>query len=330
MGIVGGLLFVAWFISGIVFMYRTMPAFSNADRLSHLVPLDLSTVRVEPMDAARAVGIKPARLRVAMYYDGRPVYRFQNNSNVYADTGEAVGGRDEAQALDLIRKFEPENASSVRYDSLLGDIDLWTAGTDSQMPLHKIAVGDSEDQYYYVSGKTGEPLMKTDRGSRFWGFWGPVLHQLYFTPLRRNPGLWDRLMIFLPITGSLMCLTGLVVGVWMYSMSGRFRQKGEPSHSPYSGWMKWHHYAGLIFGFFAFTWIFSGGLAFNPFDLFSNTNPSVEQRDAATGGALNLEDVTLESLTQCDGGRHAVVCAKGSGRSPISWRALPAGGRWTA
>jgi hypothetical protein len=67
MGIVGGLLFIAWFISGVVFMYRTMPAFSNADRLRHLVPLDLSTARVEPMDASRKAGIEPSRLRVAMY-----------------------------------------------------------------------------------------------------------------------------------------------------------------------------------------------------------------------------------------------------------------------
>src|SRR5207249_4799665 len=26
------------------------------------------------------------------------------------------------------------------------------------------------------------------------------------------------------------------------------RHKGVHSHSPYKGWMKWHHYAGLIFG----------------------------------------------------------------------------------
>ena len=48
------------------------------DRLAHLVPLDLSTARVEPMDAARNAKIRPTRLRVGMYYDGRPVYRFQN------------------------------------------------------------------------------------------------------------------------------------------------------------------------------------------------------------------------------------------------------------
>src|ERR1051325_5888724 len=87
MGIVGGLLFITWFLSGIVFMYWTMPSFSNTDRLAHLRPLDLSTARVEPMDAARTAKIKPTRLRVGMYYDGRPVYRFQN-ATVYADTGD--------------------------------------------------------------------------------------------------------------------------------------------------------------------------------------------------------------------------------------------------
>ena len=33
---------------------------------------------------------------------------------------------------------------------------------------------------------------------------------------------------------------------------------GIPSHSPYTGWMKWHHYAGLLFGVFTITWVFSG------------------------------------------------------------------------
>jgi hypothetical protein len=60
--------------------------------------------------------------------------------------------------------------------------------------------------------------------------------------------------------------------------------------------MKWHHYAGIIFGLVTLTWIFSGGLAFNPYGLFANTNPSVDQREAATGGPLKLDGVTLEAL----------------------------------
>jgi hypothetical protein len=296
MGIVGGLLVIAWFISGIVFMYRTMPTFSNKERLSRLALIDFSTARIEPADAAHKAGIKPNRLRIGMNYDGRPVYRFQGNTTVYADTGEVVSGRDREQALALVRQFEPDHASSVRYDSLREDIDLWTAGNRGQMPLHKISVGDSDDTYYYISQETGEPVMKTDRASRFWGFLGPVLHQWYFTSLRNRPGLWDQLILWSTAAGSLMCLSGLVVGVWRFSPSGRFRPKRQTAHSPYSGWMWWHHYAGLLFGFVSLTWIFSGGLAFDSFGIGSSTNPTAQQRDAALGGQADFEQVTLEDL----------------------------------
>jgi hypothetical protein len=105
MSIVGGLLFIPWLISGIVFTFFGMPGFRSAERLEHLAPLDLSTARVEPMAAAHNVNIEPGRLRVAMYYDGRPVYRFQGSSTVYADTGEAVPGRNAEQAV--ARSEEP-------------------------------------------------------------------------------------------------------------------------------------------------------------------------------------------------------------------------------
>ena len=35
---------------------------------------------------------------------------------------------------------------------------------------------------------------------------------------------------------------------------------GRPP-TPYAGWLKWHHYAGLIFGVITFTWLFSGMLS---------------------------------------------------------------------
>ena len=55
---------------------------------------------------------------------------------------------------------------------------------------------EPQDTVYYVSQKTGEPVMKTDRWSRVWGFLGPVLHQWYFTSLRRNDPLWDKLVLW--------------------------------------------------------------------------------------------------------------------------------------
>ena len=295
MSIVGGLLFIPWLISGIVFTFWSMPSFRSVDRLEHLTPLDLSTARVEPLAAAQNIGITPTRLRVATYYDGRPVYRFQGTSAVYADTGEAVPGRTADQALALVRQFEPAHAATVRYDRLLDDIDLWTAGSRGQMPLHKIAVGDPRDTYYYISEKSGEPVMKTDRSSRFWGFSGEVLHLWYFTALRKNEPLYDRLIFWGATAGMLICLSGLIVGVWQMSITRRFRKKGKASFSPYSGWLLWHHYAGLIFGVITFTWIFSGALSSSYYQ-GPSIDPTAAQRAVTTGGPIDFGRIRLEDI----------------------------------
>jgi hypothetical protein len=60
--------------------------------------------------------------------------------------------------------------------------------------------------------------------------------------------------------------------------------------------MKWHHYAGLIFGVVTLTWTYSGLLSMGPFNWFSSPPQSREQREASTGGRLRLELMTLESM----------------------------------
>ena len=77
-GIVLTLVFVAWFFSGIVFMYVGMPTLPAEERLLRMQPLDLTQVRITPAEAATRAGMtSPSRVRVAML-EGRPVYRLQS------------------------------------------------------------------------------------------------------------------------------------------------------------------------------------------------------------------------------------------------------------
>jgi len=300
MGIAFGLLFLSWFVSGIAFMYWGMPNISTKERLDHLKPIDLSTARIAPADAARAHDVRAASLRIEMK-DDRPVYVFGRNA-VYADTGERVdvSGADRDQAVEIIRKRAPEHALTIRYDTYLEDSDQWTlqSAQRNQMPVHRISVGDPRDTYYYVAERTGEIVMKTDRVSRFKGFWSGVLHWVYFTPLRKHTYGWNQFIIWGSFAGGLMCLTGIAVGVWRLSLKARFRRKGQHSHSPYSGLMRWHHYSGLLFGLMTFTWIISGAFSVNPFGMFSSGRGGLsrEQRELLTGGRLKLESVTVDGL----------------------------------
>ena len=100
----------------------------------------------------------------------------------------------------------------------------------------------------YVSAQSGDVVLRTTARERFWGYLGPVTHWVYFTPLRKNGSVWSEFIIWSSLIGCVMCVTGLVWGLWRYSPRSRFRLKRVPSQSPYSGMLKWHHYAGLLFG----------------------------------------------------------------------------------
>jgi hypothetical protein len=297
MGIAFGLLFFAWFISGIAFMYWGMPSLTAEERLAHQDFVDLSKATLSPMEAAEKALVDPGGLRIEMRGD-RPVYRM-SGFPVYADTGDPVQFPVNAeQAMEIIRNWVPEHAATVRYDARLVESDQWTLQVAQvrQMPLHRIALDDQADTYYYVSEETGNIAMKTDRESRFKGFWSGVLHWVYFVPLRKQGNWWTNFIIWGSFIGGIMCLTGVVAGIWRLSPHRRFRQKGQASYSPYVGWMRWHHYAGLLFGLLSFTFVISGAFSVNPFGMFSGTPMTREQRQVVTGPPIGIEPITLDVL----------------------------------
>jgi hypothetical protein len=298
LGIAGCVLFVAWFVSGIVMMYAGMPRLTATERDAHRPALDFSTARRSPAEAANEIGVSPQRVRVGML-GARPVYRFfavGGSTTVFADDGSALLEVSRDEAIAEVRRFDPEHDSTIRYDAYLTEPDQWTFGSVRMMPLHRIALGDPADTYLYVSDQTGEAVMKTTRSERRWAYAGAVLHWIYFTPFRRQAGLWTQTIIWSSIGGSFLCLSGLVWGIWRYSPIGRFRLKRIQSHSPYAGWMHWHHYAGLIFGLTTFTWIFSGLLSMSPWDWHPPTSPTRAQVDAVAGGPLQLDTLTVDSV----------------------------------
>jgi len=295
------IVFVVWFFSGIVFMYVGMPTLPAEERLLRMEALDLRALRVTPAEAAASAKMEsPSRVRVAMH-DGRPVYRLQSDNEwrlVYADTGVPLHGMSAEEAMALMRQYVPEHASTLSYDGHLTDSDQWTLQNivRNTMPLHRIALNDAGGTEYYVSEETGEPVIRTTATGRFWGYLSAVLHWLYFTPLRRHAEFWNSFVVWSSLIGTVMCALGIVLGIWRYSLAGRFRIRGAASHTPYASWMKWHHYAGLIFGFFGCTWAFSGALSLGPFDFLKASRPTREYREAATGGPIDLAPLTIDRI----------------------------------
>ena len=62
--------------------------------------------------------------------------------------------------------------------------------------------------------------------------------------------------------------------------------------------MRWHHYAGLIFGLATFTWILSGCLSLDPWSWHPGTSPTQQQREAVAGGSLQLNPLTMARVRE--------------------------------
>ncbi len=317
------LMFLLWTLSGVVLMYYGHPQITTGERLLRLEPIDFTTATVTPAQAAAKAGIAPYRVRLSMF-NGRPVYRLTRVSignwrTVYADTGEVLPDLGRQQALDWMKKFAPEYASTMTYDAHLDSPDELTRipTLAGYVPMHRIAMNDPAGTEYYVSEKSADIVQKTDRRGRILAYSGYIIHNLFF--FRQRPW-WTTFLDYVAWAAMLMVLTGVVVGIWRVSLKPRFRKKGTLSYTPYSGWMKWHHYAGLIFGLFSITWILSGMIPISTFPIsgwtnvskrvesngegFIMGNPVVSPRssmtkdmaNAITGGPLKLQLIQVENL----------------------------------
>jgi hypothetical protein len=139
-----------------------------------------------------------------------------------------------------------------------------------------VALDGCDGTVVYVSEHTGEVVLMTTAAQRRIAYAGAVLHWLYFTPLRVHSAIWSAVIVWVSAAGSVMCLLGLAWGIT------------AGIRSPYRGWLRWHHYAGLAFGVVTFGWVFSGMLSMDPWDWHPGTTPTREQREAFSGGPLDL------------------------------------------
>ena len=297
LGIALGLLFIIWFASGVVMMYARMPGLEPDERLARLPAISAASIRVPP--PAFSGG---ARLSISSL-EGRPVYRVTGGARtqfVFADTGDPVPPVDHDQALRIARAFSGGHVA-VEYDARLEDSDQWTFDVRRSMPLHRIVVADAAGTHLYVAENGGEVVTRTTASGRRWGFLGAVLHWLYFTPFRRQAGLWSNVIIYLSLAGTIMCLAGMVWGFWRIAPVRGYRLRDHQQWTPYSKWIRWHHYLGLVFGLTTTMWVFSGMLSMDPWSWSPSTAATRDQRDRLAGGSLDAADLPLAQVHRAIG-----------------------------
>ena len=292
LGIALGLLFITWFLSGIVMMYARMPALDPGERLARLAAINPASIRVDPPAPDGEVSGFAIRS-----LEGRPVYRITGGGRtrlVFADTGDDVPLVDAEQALRIARAFV--STGSVRYDARLTDADQWTFDVRRLAPLHRIAVEDEAGTRLYVAENGGDVVGKTTTSGRRWGAVGAVVHWLYFAPFRRNATLWSNTIILVSIAGTVMCIAGVAWGAWRLAPIRGYRLRYHRQWTPYSAWMRWHHYLGLVFGITTLMWVFSGLLSMDPWNWSPGTAATRDQRLRLAGGPIVASDLSAARL----------------------------------
>ena len=300
MGVAFCLLFTWWFVSAVFMMYWDFPAVRGADRLRHAQLLDASRIRVSPEQAYKVLGFDfpPDQVRLAMF-DGRPAYWFgaiPDQVIVYADDGTPQDGYPPELNLRTAAAWAGQPAQQAKLEDIR-EPDQWTvAGALRDLrPLVKYSWPDG--QQVYVAGASGQVMQYTTRASRLGAWLGPIPHWLYFTPLRKNGELWSRIVIWLSGIGTVMAISGLIVGVLVYSPSKRYRYAGGPASIPYSGAKRLHMIFGLFFGIDAGTWAFSGMLSMEPFPKLAAGRPATEMEDRISY-ALRGDSVELAPFSE--------------------------------
>ena len=289
------LVFALWFASGIVMMYAGYPVLGEGAKLARTPSLDTAGVRLTPAEAYARAGLDAyvEHVRLGMLL-GRPTYFFITNEGwfaVGADDGARRPAVDAAAAQRIAREFLGRD-DEPRYEGLHELPDQWTiyASWAPYLPSHdfrafqRLVFDDGTE--VSVLAATGDVTQVTTRSDRVWGYLGAFIHWIYPTTFRtQHAEAWDRLIVWLSSFGTLVCVSGIVVGIWSF----RWRREPGVAGSPFRGWLKWHHWIGLIFGALAGTWVFSGLMSMDPFSWStSDVSPNGTHSEVMAGGALDL------------------------------------------
>lgn len=154
------------------------------------------------------------------------------------------------------------------------DAHTHSKAMDLHRPLHKVLLPDADQTLLYISGTTGEVVRDAPRLERGFNYLGAWLHWLY---LFRDTAIdWTELIIWLSVIGIVSVISGFLSGIIRWRFSRPYRSGSRSPFAP--GALRWHHILGLIFALTTFTWIFSGLMSMNPWDIFEADDSIIDAR----------------------------------------------------
>jgi hypothetical protein len=298
LGIAVGLLMVMWCVSGVVMMYAGYPVLDEARRLERLAPIEWDGC-CKISDAALADAAPVSDVQIEMLA-GRPVLRLrteQKSRLIDLTTGSSIDRVSPGLAAAVAQAYV-KNIRSAAYPRLeLMDYDQWTVsgGFGADRPLYHVSLDDDGRTEVYVSSTTGRAVQVTTARERFWNWLGAVPHWLYFAELRHRASLWTEVVIVTSSIGCFLVIIGIYIGLRQMAL-----RPGQ--WSPYGGFNRWHHIAGLVFGVFTLTWVLSGLLSVNPWGLLEGAGGGPER--ALLRGGPEPSGARIKAALQAMAGTH--------------------------
>jgi hypothetical protein len=293
LGIGLALLFVMWFVSGLVLYYVPFPSLTQAERLAALPELKVPAgCCLTAQEAARRAEVQFTEARLGMHAAG-PVWRLLGSAQedvgkgpsrwlvLDARNGALLPALSASQTGALAEAFSGQKVAQTEQV----EADQWSTAQsfNAHRPLLRLAMDGGDGLELYVSPSSGEVLRDTRRTERFWNWVGAIPHWFYFSQLRQWSEARKNLVVWSSSLGVIAAFTGVVLGIWQLFLN---RARWIPYRS---FWPRWHHIAGLAAGVVTLTWIFSGLLSVNPWHLFSSRAAPASERAQWLGKAAAVK-----------------------------------------
>ncbi len=254
LGLIMSLMFLIWFLSGIVLIFVGFPHASKQERFEFL----------KPFSTQDWVGLKSP----SKSFKGKIVLEKWGNKPVYRVlSGKKSQTIYDARTLKQLPEFSCKQAelisvgylkSSVSKIEKIDELDSWMPWSyyEPLLPIYKCSVDDDKHSRLYVSSVSGTIVQHTTRKSRWLGRIGAIPHWIYFKQLRLNVTRWKNIVLVISILGLLVCLSGIILG---FIRLKRDENNRIIALTPYKKWSyKWHHILGFAFGIFVLTFVLSG------------------------------------------------------------------------
>ena len=248
----------------------------------HLVALDARTgALLPPTDPATALASAQAYLE-----QGEPSHPSSSSAPPASSPRQPSATAQGAPGKPLYQGITAEDAHTH------------SKAMDLHRPLHKVLLPDADQTLLYISGTTGEVVRDAPRLERGFNYLGAWLHWLY---LFRDTAIdWTELIIWLSVIGIVSVISGFLSGIIRWRFSRPYRSGSRSPFAP--GALRWHHILGLIFALTTFTWIFSGLMSMNPWDIFEADDSIIDARrisspDIQPSHAIATPQALLASTT---------------------------------